>query len=611
MPKLRQLQASQRIAKEMTNIADVAARESAKAAKERMKKIADVAARESAKAAKEMKKTADVAARESAKAAKELEKTTKAAEREQEKTTKAEERQQKRTADVARRESAKAAKEQEKTAKAAERLQKQTGEEATKKTAKFGMGLMALGNAVDDLQYGFRSVVNNIPQMLYLMGASGGVAGAASIAAVAVNQLLQHWEQLADAMKAQWMGAAAGDLARLRERAENAAEAFADLKKQMNPAEAEQKNLWQKAMVEPPGGAGAFMAGLQGALKALPGVRPGEGQEELIERKKIEDRKAVIEKLPPYVKALAITKDELKKIDDRLQEMMKKRLEEIMGGLVMGGPESETYRAFVRDIMETKQFKQFFLPEARMFARMADPGRVERRLKAEKEEPEAMRRQQEEEAANKAAAGKMASGPLGTAILYGAVDKQAAARKITQKEVIARARQLYEKEEAERKAQGRGSLGKFGDAGVIPRFAPQARQQLRDEQAKLPEAASDLEKAAKQLMQNAGIAGDPKGVVAEIRKLLEERRSDIMARTGATKEQAEAIMKREQMHAAQGAFGPPAQRMGLVEFSHMTQGGILNNQIPAQQLEQLRKMNITLDMIARHGRPRVPAVAGK
>ena len=219
--------------------------------------------------------------------------------------------------------------------------------------------------------------------------------------------------------------------------------------------------------------------------------------------------------------------------------------------------------------------------------------------------------EREEEAANKAAAGKMASGPLGTAILYGAVDKQAAARKITQKEVIARARQLYEKEEAERKAQGRGSLGKFGDAGVIPRFAPQARQQLRDEQAKLPEAASDLEKAAKQLMQNAGITGDPKGVVAEIRKLLEDRRSDIMARTGATKEQAEEIMKREQMHAGQAAFGQPAQRMGLVEFSHMTQGGILNNNIPAQQLEQLRKMNITLDMIARPGRPRVPGLAGK
>jgi hypothetical protein len=514
-------------------------------------------------------------------------------------------------ADVTGRESAKAARELEKTTKAAEQLQKKIGEEATKKTAKFGMGLMALGNAVDDLQYGFRSVVNNIPQVLYLMGASGGVAGGAVIAAVAVNQLSQHWEQLADAMKAQWMGAAAGDLARLRERAANAAEAFADLKKQMNPAEAEQKNLWQKAMVEPPGGAGAFMAGLQGALKALPGGRPGEGQEELIERKKIEDRKAVIEKLPPNIKALAITKNELKKIDDRLQEMMKKRLEEIMGGLVMGGPESETYRAFVRDIMDTKQFKQFFSPEARIFARMADPGRVERRLKAEKEEPEAMRRQQEEEAADKAAAGKMASGPLGTAILYDAVDKQAAARKITQKEVIARARQLYEKEEAERKAQGRGSLGKFGDAGVIPRFAPQARQQLRDEQAKLPEAASDLEKAAKQLMQNAGIAGDPKGVVAEIRKLLEDRRSDIMARTGATKEQAEAIMKREQMHAGQAAFGQPAQRMGLVEFSHMTQGGILNNNIPAQQLEQLRKMNITLDFIARHGRPRVPGLAGK
>lgn len=48
--------------------------------------------------------------------------------------------------------------------------------------------------AIDDLQYGFRSVVNNIPQLLMFLGP--GIAGAAGIAAVAVSQLINHWEDL-------------------------------------------------------------------------------------------------------------------------------------------------------------------------------------------------------------------------------------------------------------------------------------------------------------------------------------------------------------------------------------------------------------------------------
>jgi hypothetical protein len=48
-----------------------------------------------------------------------------------------------------------------------------------------------------------------------------------------------------------------------------------------------------------------------------------------------------------------------------------------------------------------------------------------------------------------------------------------------------------------------------------------------------------------------------------------------------------------------------------VEFSHFTQGGILNNNIPAQQLEQLRRMNVTLDAIAKRPERKWPAEAGK
>jgi hypothetical protein len=53
---------------------------------------------------------------------------------------------------------------------------------------------LQLSYAIDDVQYGFRAIVNNIPQILMFLGP--GIAGAAGIAAVAVSQLINHWEGL-------------------------------------------------------------------------------------------------------------------------------------------------------------------------------------------------------------------------------------------------------------------------------------------------------------------------------------------------------------------------------------------------------------------------------
>jgi hypothetical protein len=493
--------------------------------------------------------------------------------------------------------------------KAAKSLGKVNDQLRSKTSSNFSRGLLQAAYAADDLQYGFRSVVNNIPQMLMFLGP--GIAGAAGVAAVSINILINKWDELTDAIKTRWLGTAAEDLGRVRERAVDAAEAFKGLQKHLTPAEQARKTLWERAIVEAPGGHGAFRASLRGVLDNLEGTRPGESQQELIERKKFEERKKVLENMPPAVKALDITKREMREVDKKLEELIQKRMDDIMGGLVMGGPESETYRTQIRELMKSKKFKEFFSEQAKNFARMTEPGRVEGQLENDRKAASELKRIQDEEAVNKAAAGKMATGPLGTALMYGANETTPAPSKITQKQVIARARKLYEAEEERRRKAGLGSIGKFEEAGIIPRFTPAARQQLRDEQAKLPEAATNLEKAAKEMMRNAGVTGDPKGVIAEMRKLLEERRNDIMARTGATKEQAEAMMRREQAQAGQGVFGPPAQRMGLVEFAHMTQGGILNNNIPAQQLEQLRKMNITLDMMAKRENKAQPAVAGK
>lgn len=72
------------------------------------------------------------------------------------------------------------------------------------KGSQAAMGLMQFGQMVDDMQYGFRAIVNNIPQVGMAIGRGLGYgieqsatfAGVIGIAAVAVNQLVNHWEGL-------------------------------------------------------------------------------------------------------------------------------------------------------------------------------------------------------------------------------------------------------------------------------------------------------------------------------------------------------------------------------------------------------------------------------
>jgi hypothetical protein len=52
------------------------------------------------------------------------------------------------------------------------------------------LGLLAVSQAIDDVQYGFRGIVNNIPGIVMGFGAGAGVAGAFQIAAVAANFLI-------------------------------------------------------------------------------------------------------------------------------------------------------------------------------------------------------------------------------------------------------------------------------------------------------------------------------------------------------------------------------------------------------------------------------------
>ena len=101
-----------------------------------------------------------------------------------------------------------------------------------------GRGLGQLAYAVDDIQYGFSAIVNNIPGIVMGMGGSAGIAGAAGIAAVAVNQLVKHWGDLSDIAQGMWAGNSIEQLTQLREKAEEATKAFEKLAETPSKAKA-------------------------------------------------------------------------------------------------------------------------------------------------------------------------------------------------------------------------------------------------------------------------------------------------------------------------------------------------------------------------------------
>jgi hypothetical protein len=127
--------------------------------------------------------------------------------------------------------------------------------------------LLQLAYACDDLQYGFRSVVNNIPQMLMFLGP--GIAGAAGVGAVAVNLMITHWGTLTSTMQAAWSDVPLAQLERIRLATEAATEAFDKLTKAPTRAMAAQAKGVEEVLKEGP--AGKIFADMVGqALSEIP-----------------------------------------------------------------------------------------------------------------------------------------------------------------------------------------------------------------------------------------------------------------------------------------------------------------------------------------------------
>lgn len=59
-----------------------------------------------------------------------------------------------------------------------------------------GMSVLMFSQALEDAQYGVRGVMNNIPGLVMALGGGPGLAGVASLATVAISQLIQHWDDL-------------------------------------------------------------------------------------------------------------------------------------------------------------------------------------------------------------------------------------------------------------------------------------------------------------------------------------------------------------------------------------------------------------------------------
>ncbi len=117
-------------------------------------------------------------------------------------------------------------------------------------SAMTGRGMMQLGYAVDDLQYGFNAIVNNIPQIAMGFGATAGIAGAIAVASVAVNILIKHWGDLSDIAQSAWSGGSVEQLKNMREAAEKAAEGFKKLAEEHTKMQEAQAKFAHEAIVE-------------------------------------------------------------------------------------------------------------------------------------------------------------------------------------------------------------------------------------------------------------------------------------------------------------------------------------------------------------------------
>lgn len=226
------------------------------------------------------------------------------------------------------------------------------------------MGLMAVGQMVDDMQYGFRSIVNNIPQVAMLLTGSTGIGGAAAIAAVAVNQLVQHWDQLIDMFRSSWLNVPADQLEKLRIQADKASDAFAKLMKTPSQFEARQLNALTDAITGgEPGGAANIVKGVRESIAAgvIPGLKPEMTDEQT--KRLANARQVDLVRGFGAGKNLPLMADKVQReINEEMNQALAKATEDLIGKALIPGEEGFSARATLRQLIakNPKAFSEKF-----------------------------------------------------------------------------------------------------------------------------------------------------------------------------------------------------------------------------------------------------------
>lgn len=436
----------------------------------------------------------------------------------------------------------------------------------------------------------FRSIVNNIPQVVYLMGGSAGLAGGAAIAAVALNQLINRWDSMVDAMKSSWLNVPADHLEKLRIRAEKATEAFGKL--MAAPSKLEEKHIDVLTDVmrgADKGGQRMVMKGLREAIEQDPAMKP---KLEPADAPEIAKRMIMMaaKRAWQFQPVLGARQLEEKVKKEMLQERLATATEQLMGQALIPGEEGQGARANISRLVE--QYKGAFTPKFRKAMQEATEDAVEH---AE---------------ANRDAAKMMMQSPLGTKMLLAGPPKARVPMTREQAESLMRSgKHVFIPPGG---AQFARMLDKLAGAGLtqaegaevfagmktkdVADYARKnrlpfgvAREQMMEKGIEaVRNKPNPMDAAIDARLKAAGIEGDAPGVRREMRKLMDDRLKAIMLERGLTKEQAQLFMLKEQGERAFPGFNKPAEFVGLVEKSRrLMTSGLGSQDIGRRSLDEL------------------------
>lgn len=489
---------------------------------------------------------------------------------------------------------------------------------ATNRNSHLGLGMLAIGQMVDDMQYGFRSIVNNIPQVVYLMGGSAGLAGGAAVAAVAVNLLVNHWDNLIDMMQSRWLGVAASDLERVRIQAEKAGESFEALMKAPSEAGAREINKLKEAMTDfQKGGAAGVFKGLAGTVAGEPGMRAEETPAEQARRRQTEGviRQLEDPKHRPMMGDPDINdlKKELHEMNEKLNRQNQETAKILMGKSLQAGEEGDNARTALKRLVEKNPGA--FSPEFRARLQQISPDRIQSEIELEN-----LKKARQRAAGT---AGTMLGGPLGTQIMLagagaggplgadeigkmmsGPTGRRLAARGLGDAAAQMAAagmtgeqakgvmgamdiRKMYElgKKRSQELGIPLGNMGQV-DPRVLDEVYRKAFAEAMKSNTGKPGAT---EGAIGKALKAAGVVGqDAKEVYAEMKAQLADRKKELML-GGMSAKQAEAQILKEQQQRAFPNSMMPAMHVGITQLAKMSQVNALNGaqDVAKRQLDEL------------------------